>query len=645
MQQLTGLQQHTSQQHTLRPASQSIVAALQAASMLAQAGEDAMPAQHRSVQGPAPLARTTTNAGAMLRTLSSTNPRVLALAAAAAKAPAGTPEHAAVLSALKDEIMSATNSRTPAAAAATAAADCDEDMQPACCDPRTLATVNPAPAAEPNQQLYQQPALTQDALWAALMAKAAARSGLGGSGPNSPHKQQHQESPKALPGHGSADSALEAEGTSCSLPWALLQAAQQAQQEEEEKEAALAAAAAASAAGAAAMEATYASPSVAAAAAAGDGSSGSPRSSAAARPTSSASTRAANQVVFKRRNTHNSNALQKHFSRPAPLPSGPSGLSRTQSEIPGVPKPQHTFKKQTRKKPLTLHVNSCSNLAALVHPGKQQPQQQQGCVETPLKPAAAAAATEPECSTDTGGTAAAGSLLTHTLLEGSAPSLSGVSLRAPAVTAPAAIGAGGAVTDVLSFLACRGQQLQALQEQLQAHRRRLSTPANAPGHSLSEAADGDAATATAAAAAATSAGPGSPTFSNSLSPALTDLQRMLSSMAATAGARLPAAAAPHMADVEMMDACETPMDSALEQAKRMLAAQREAAAGADAQVQAVSALKAMVAALNPTQQQQLLQQAIARAASANAPVPAPAASASNNADLLRKLAAALHTMQ
>jgi hypothetical protein len=592
---------------------------------------------------PGALGRTTTNAGAvLLRTLSARNPRVLTLAAAAAKAAHGTPQHAAVLEALKNEIMQATG-KASAAAAEVSSAAAGAGQAAAHSPSMRPPAVQSAAAAEQEMDLQQQQPLTQDALWAALMAKAAARTGPSGSDHSSPQLQQQkqqQPSPRPLPGHGSADSGMEAEGTSCALPWALLQAAQQAQQEEDEKEAAAAAAADASAAEAEAAAAAAASGSASAMAV--DAAEASTESPKKTKSGSGSLMRGNSTVVFKRRNLSNSNALQKHFNKPVPQQPAMQPIARTMSEIPSVPKPQHTFKKQIKKKPLVMRNSSSSNLAVLQQLGRQQ--QQQG-----VSPGACAA--EPECSAETGATAAAGSYMMQALGD-NGPTMSNLSLRAPAVTAPAAIGTGGA-TDVLSFLESREKQLQMLQEQLHLQRCRMapSSSTGTPRQAMSGLSGGVG-------------GPCSPVYNSNTAAAISRLQRLLGGMAAAAGTNSAAAAAAAAAgmaglqpsadayeDVQMTDYEPASYDAVaaaalLAQARRRLAqqqqqlqyqaaqqyAQQEPAPVASAPT--LSTIKALAAALVANQQQQL-------PAPPAAAAPGYAGSAADNADLLRKLAAAL----
>jgi hypothetical protein len=648
--QLAGLQQQNSHQQQYALPDSSLVSVLQAAYPVESMQEYA--------ERPIVLGRTTTNAGAvLLRTLSTRNPRVLTLAAAAAKAAHGTPQHAAVLEALKNEIMQATGkgSAVPTDASFAAAdAACHAATHSPTMSMRPPAAQSAAAAEqELTLQLQQQQPLTQDALWAALMAKAAARTGPSGSDLSSPQLQQQQPSPKPLPGHGSADSGLEIEGTSCALPWALLQAAQQAQQEEDEKEAAAAAAAAAAAtavdASAADADAAEAAPAAAASASACamevDAAEASTKPPKKNKSCSGSLMPGNSTVVFKRRNLSNSNALQKHFSKPAPHQPAMQSIARTMSEVPSVPKPQHTFKKQIKKKPLVM-CGSSSNLAILQQLTRQQQQQQQG-----TSPGVYAA--EPECSAETGATAAAGFYMTQATVD-NGPTISNVSLRAPAVTAPAAIGTGG-VIDVIGLLESREKQLQLLQEQLHMQRCRMVPPlaTGMPQQALSGLSGG---------------GPWSPVYSNNTAAAISELQRLLGSMAATAGPNSAAAAAAAAAgvaglqpsadayeDVHMSDHAAAGHDAVgaaaalLAQARRrppqqqqqqqyqaaQQYAQQEPAPVASAPT--LATIKALAAALGANQQQQVLQLPATPAAAA----PGYAGIAAGTADLLRKLAGAL----
>jgi hypothetical protein len=591
---------------------------------------------------------------------------VLALAAAAAKAPAGTPQHAAVLSALKDEIMQATQP-----AAGTAGHDAGiADNGPAFEDSTGTGHAGFDASGLPVSQ--QQP-LTQDALWAALMAKAAARSGADpcASNPGSRSTQQQQQqqqaaSPKALACHGSMDSGKETEGTSCSLPWALLQAAQQAQQEEEEKEAAAAAAqvaadaaAAAQVAADAAAAAQAATDAAAAAAAAAQptamsvdapegGHQGSPRKSSSSLP------RVGSQVVFKRRNTLNSNALQKHFNNKQPQQRQATGpLARTQSDAAGVPKPMYTFKKQARKQPLVLRGNSSGNLAALQHASRQE-----GATHSPsIQPAGEL----PECSAESGGAAVAASYMSADNHSGS---FSGGSMRVPAITAPAALGNSN-VTDVLSFLASRERQLHALQDLLQLYRPKMQAPAGA-------AAPGSCST-LAGYLGARGAGQGTtpamapfaaPADTNGTAAAISELQRLLSSRVSGAMPSSPAAAAaaacsslPDQMDTEMTTCSTRPGDDASgASASAMLAQVAHMASQLQQQQQQQHSYEPVMAPSGSVHNLATLRALASALAEQQQHPQAPAAAAGlsgsglsgvlsgANAELLRKLAAALQPM-
>jgi hypothetical protein len=615
-----------------------------------------------------PLSRPAASVGAVLRSLSTRNPRVLALAAAAAKAPAGTPQHAAVLSALKDEIMQAVQ---PAAETATQDAG-TADNGPACEDSTGTGHVGLDPHGLP---LSQQQPLTQDALWAALMAKAAERAGgnacANHQGSRSTQQQQQAASPKALPDHGSIDSGKETDGTSCSLPWALLQAAQQAQQEEDEKEAAAAAAAQAASDAAAAAAAAQAAPDAAAAAAqptamAVDmpegGPPGSPHRSSSSLP------RVGSQVVFKRHSTLNSNALQKHFSSKQPQQrKAPRPPARTQSDAAGVPRPMYTFKKQARKQPLLLHGNSSGNLTTL-----QQASRHEGATNSPSMQAAGE---QPECSAESGGAAAAASFMSADHHSGS---LSGGSMRAPAITAPAALG-NSSVTYVLSFLASRERQLHALQNLLQLYRPKMQAAAGAPKPgSCSTLAGYLGARGPFQSTPPAAASFGLPTDSSNTAAAISELQRLLNSRVTGVTPNSPPAAAaagacsslPEQMETDTMSCGTRPGDDAsggapsamltqaehmahqLQQQHQQLLQQQqqqhsyEAVTAPAGSVHNLATLRALASALaerQQPQQQQQQQQAPAAAAGLSGSGLAGALSGAN-ADLLRKLAAALQPM-
>lgn len=600
-----------------------------------------------------PIQRTVSNtAGAVLRTLSTSNPRVLALAAAAVRAPAGSTLKGAALAALKNEIVQYAQGAEPDAVngssqQAVAAAGEDSSLN-------TAATYAAAPTEQSAPSLLEQQTqpLTQDAVWAVLMAKAAARDGAATacSPLNSPldcqqeqhhqqqHLQQHRSLSRRLACRPSPDSCqADADGTSCSLPQALLEAVQHAHQLEEEKEAAAAAAAAS-------MEEDSMD----------IGRSGSPKGAVGR---SNGSQRATGQLLFKRRATANSNALQRHFNAKLAAVQQQRAKPAQSDSTTATPKPHHLFKKQQRKRPLVMRAVSAGNLAGLQQANMSK--KQQLLVSSPRHPAAAtatAAAAEPECSNASGSSGGNGSLLSHGRLDGLRSMLPMGAAATPAATAPAVLGCEtDSVSSFLSTLAHREQQLLLLQQQLREQRQTMLVKQQQLQRTTS--ALGDARKSNVRGPSPLAAGSGMPGSTS----AVVDLQQLLG-LAATAAVAasapavpaLPAGfpAAPSTYDDEVMTDAPGSLVG-MEQAIRAAAPvedltvvqhqqQEWPAVAAPAENRSLEALVSLASALLNAQQQPP-----EPVAPPPPPPPAVAATTSSlaaSADILRRLTAALQPL-
>lgn len=288
---------------------------------------------------------------------------------------------------------------------------------------------------------------------------------------------------------------------------------------------------------------------------------------------------ASKQMVFKRR-ASNSAALRRHFS-------STSKTARTDSG--GFSKPQQVFKKQ-RKRPLMLWSSS-SNLAQQVQSLKQPQQQQQ------VLPAHSQV-TEPEYSTMTASSSGATGPMLQALLDARLQMSGGTAAAAMAVAAtavPAALSTqASGVDNVLSTLARQEQQLLLLQQQLRQQRELIAVRRQAQQQQ--------------AAAAVAPSG----------AIKALELELLLSHEAAAA------AGAMTVADVEMSEA----YDMAPAAAPKQPPAEPQAAGAVTPD--AIATLMSLAKALAAKQQQQ---QTVAPAAQ----------SVSWDADVLRKLTAALLT--
>eukprot|EP00775_Hariotina_reticulata_P002966 gene2966-3251_t len=262
------------------------------------------------------------------------------------------------------------------------------------------------------------------------------------------------------PALGSACKGPDAEGTTCSLPWSLLQQILQQQAEEQ-----CAAASSALSRGISsvhrydllASSGDFASHQYAARSLAAGSeqpifrseSLGTCTVNTGAGPAAAHRSAASHQVVFKRR-AANSTALRKHFSTGGLHRQTSTAASKAAVETIGALKPQHVFKKQ-KKKPLMLW-SAGSSVAQQMQAERQMLSQQQ-------RPA------ESEPTHQTTSSAAAAAHCNNTWCSGAgAPRV-----VAPAAASPAAVVNTG-VESVLTELARQEQQLLLLQQQLRQQR-------------------------------------------------------------------------------------------------------------------------------------------------------------------------------